>query len=382
MLRDREPPPSLSRANLYELVWSKPMISLAPELGLSDVGLAKMCRKHRIPTPGVGYWSKKESGKHVSRRRLPALKNPALEFVLIRPRQDRDGEVVDSVIRKAVEYERQEDSRIEVGEELSAPHQLVRLTEASIKNVSADEDGLVRPRSIKALELSVSPANIDRALRTLGSLLKAMEDRGYRIEVDSDRNPNASSLVLHGERVRFDIKEVLRREERVAPTQSSVSSYRWLENTHYDFIPTGRLSLRILEFGRDNLRRTWTDGKSQRIEGCLNAFLISALKVADAIKQRERQFREEREQRDRLQAERAERERLLTEEGERRRMLFDEVRRWNLSTQIRRYLEEVKETGPHEGVADSPCQKDERWLAWAARVADELDPLGVGSGAS
>ena len=39
----------LSREELYERVWSTPMRRLAGEFGLSDVSLAKICRRHEIP---------------------------------------------------------------------------------------------------------------------------------------------------------------------------------------------------------------------------------------------------------------------------------------------------------------------------------------------
>ena len=47
----------LTREELYKKVWSRPMRTLAREFGLSDVGLKKTCRRHNIPTPGVGYWA-------------------------------------------------------------------------------------------------------------------------------------------------------------------------------------------------------------------------------------------------------------------------------------------------------------------------------------
>jgi hypothetical protein len=40
-----------TRRELYDLVWSKPMRDLAVELGISDVGLAKVCDRHRIVAP-------------------------------------------------------------------------------------------------------------------------------------------------------------------------------------------------------------------------------------------------------------------------------------------------------------------------------------------
>jgi hypothetical protein len=44
------------------------MQNLAPKYGVSDVGLAKACRKLHIPLPGRGYWAKKAAGKSVPER--------------------------------------------------------------------------------------------------------------------------------------------------------------------------------------------------------------------------------------------------------------------------------------------------------------------------
>ena len=48
-----------SRQEFYELVWSKPMTHLAKEFVISDVALHKICRKHGIPNPPLGWWAKK-----------------------------------------------------------------------------------------------------------------------------------------------------------------------------------------------------------------------------------------------------------------------------------------------------------------------------------
>jgi hypothetical protein len=62
---------TLTRSELYDLVWSKPLSKLAPELGVSDVGLAKLCKRHNVPTPARGYWAKLEAGHAVTRALLP-----------------------------------------------------------------------------------------------------------------------------------------------------------------------------------------------------------------------------------------------------------------------------------------------------------------------
>ena len=64
-----------SRVELFDLVWSKPMTRLAKELGLSDVGLRKICVKFGIPLPPRGYWSRLQFGKQDPRPALPFENN-------------------------------------------------------------------------------------------------------------------------------------------------------------------------------------------------------------------------------------------------------------------------------------------------------------------
>jgi len=59
-----------NRERLYEEVWSEPMWNLASKYGVSDVALAKTCRKLKVPLPGRGYWAKVAAGK-VTRTRPP-----------------------------------------------------------------------------------------------------------------------------------------------------------------------------------------------------------------------------------------------------------------------------------------------------------------------
>jgi hypothetical protein len=61
------------REDLYEQVWSTPLRTLAQQYGLSDVGLAKTCKRMKVPVPGRGYWAKKAAGHTLKRRPLPAL---------------------------------------------------------------------------------------------------------------------------------------------------------------------------------------------------------------------------------------------------------------------------------------------------------------------
>lgn len=54
-----------NREELYEKVWTMPMLKLAKEHRVSNVALAKTCRNLHIPVPGHGYWSKKAANRPV-----------------------------------------------------------------------------------------------------------------------------------------------------------------------------------------------------------------------------------------------------------------------------------------------------------------------------
>ena len=66
-------PRTLTRQEMYDQVWSKPMTQLAAEFDLSDVGLRKICKAAKVPTPGIGYWAKLANGHQVTKTPLPTL---------------------------------------------------------------------------------------------------------------------------------------------------------------------------------------------------------------------------------------------------------------------------------------------------------------------
>ncbi len=65
----------ITREALYCRVWETPVKTLAKAFDISDVGLAKACRKLQIPLPPVGYWMKVQNGKPVKKPPLPKGEN-------------------------------------------------------------------------------------------------------------------------------------------------------------------------------------------------------------------------------------------------------------------------------------------------------------------
>jgi len=59
------------------------MTHLAKEFAISDVALHKICRKHGIPNPPLGWWAKKAAGKKVKQIPLPEAKSGAANEITI-----------------------------------------------------------------------------------------------------------------------------------------------------------------------------------------------------------------------------------------------------------------------------------------------------------
>ena len=61
----------IARRELYNLIWSEPITTLAKRFGISDRGLTKVCQRSDIPAPPRGYWAKIAAGSKFERPGLP-----------------------------------------------------------------------------------------------------------------------------------------------------------------------------------------------------------------------------------------------------------------------------------------------------------------------
>ena len=57
-----------NREEIYKVIWAEPIQHVAKRYNISDVGLAKVCRRLNIPRPGRGYWAIKAAGKSLPKR--------------------------------------------------------------------------------------------------------------------------------------------------------------------------------------------------------------------------------------------------------------------------------------------------------------------------
>ncbi len=63
----------MSRAELFDLVWSTPVSRLAERWGMSGPGLRKACQRIEVPVPPRGHWARTAAGAKERRPSLPKL---------------------------------------------------------------------------------------------------------------------------------------------------------------------------------------------------------------------------------------------------------------------------------------------------------------------
>ena len=64
---------TITREELYELVWSMPMTRASNQQGVSDVMLGRVCRERCVPRPPQGYWAPLLGEKKRSQFEKPPL---------------------------------------------------------------------------------------------------------------------------------------------------------------------------------------------------------------------------------------------------------------------------------------------------------------------
>lgn len=62
---------TITRKELYNLVWSEPLSRLAKKYKISDNGLRKVCKRMNIPLPPNGHWQRVQFGYKVTPIKLP-----------------------------------------------------------------------------------------------------------------------------------------------------------------------------------------------------------------------------------------------------------------------------------------------------------------------
>jgi len=362
----------VSRQVLYDQVWETPMTKLAKEYGISDVALAKICKKLNVPYPWRGYWRRKETGKAVTPFPLPSSSDPGKQSVVIYRTIRSEAMMTRSEsVRQYMTTEQSPEQKITVPDRLMNPHRLLKEHLGEWRSASVDEYGAIRSGSLRQLNIRVSPQHLSRALRIMNTLFLVLERRGHHVGMQ-DGYKRTLGVRIDGQPIEFGLEEKFQRFVRSEDKTRTQHSWGYRQ---YEYKPTGVLMLKITEWGAQGLQKSWSDGKTVTIEECLNEFVIGLLKVTAAVKAHRAKQEEEERLRREVERRRYEEAQKREEELARQRVLEQEAENWAKAQQIRTYLSAVKDMLTVKHGQIQPGSPADQWLTWAHQHADRLDPL-------
>lgn len=392
-------PLTLTRQDLYELVWSKPLVELAKDFGLSDVALAKRCRKLAIPVPGRGYWARIAAGQAP---RQPPLKNreeqpldySALSFSAPQePAENQDSKPPESAEEVALR-ERISVLQPTLGSDHNPASPAVKRTALLLKRPWLREITWGRgEKSGPVTRIDTSSLVADRALRLADQLLVSAKqvDWPFQAPPETDESktrhgrqydqlpatPEYGCLLAKGEPLTFRIDERHRQVDHVLTDYEKEQRRRGhlCFPPKWDLVPTGQLRLHLLHMNSNLAIKTWRDSARRPLEEQINTVLLGFLDEALRIKER-------REEQRREEIERMRREELRWRQSERRsanakliHALEAQAGAWLRARTLRSYLRALKQALGDRKVEASLNKTPVDFLAWATHYVDQLDPL-------
>ncbi len=285
-------------------------------------------------------------------------------------------EAPDPEVAARVEAERS-GPPIVVASVLSDPHPLVARTAKELAKAKP-HSGLVSVAKDGVLDVVVAPESRDRAMRIVDAVVKAFEER--QLEVDVARQPRADTFVTRVKAsdhwICWRVFERTRSEPGPAPKPARYTVAPWLERKpDLVWIPAGHLALEITTSNGLGTRRTWQDGKVQRVERCLNQFIAEVIALGDVLVRKDAERKRADEQHAAKQREQRAAQERAAVEAENERRLLDAVGRWRRVRDIRRYVADLRALGASLGQPMSPTSELAHSIAWALEYADRIDPI-------
>ena len=369
---------NLTREQLYESVWTKPTTHLAREFGISDVALAKICRKLDVPKPGPGYWRAVEFGRRPAKPPLPELRKGVPAYVDIRATATwLSNRALDPAALERIRTIADPADRVSVARTLRNPHPLVESTRLALSRGSVGYYGRLHAlEGAQCLNVRVSKNSLQRALLIMDALLKSLEARGYSTEIEiGNEGSRTTRVVVEGVRVDIFLWE---RADRSDSRPDADRADTWRTWQKWEYSPSGNLTFVVDEPGGDDIQKRWTDGKRNTLEEQLNGALAGILTVAELKRVRSLEQAAEEQRRIEAARRREAAERQRAEEQCRIDSLESAADAWVTCQNLRAFLDACENAIASASLPAKDEPSALRWLEWARRHADRIDPLANG----
>jgi hypothetical protein len=382
---------TITRQQLYDQVWNTPIRKLAASYGLSDVGLAKVCKRHNIPRPPVGYWAKKEFGKAVEQEPLPNLQDPDLAKISFFVGKGSEPKLratehtlpMAADLAHLAKLNREREEPIEIPATLHGAHLVVTNTRdalnESVREKHFDGYGMTSPSSqlrSQCFAVKVGRDSVSRVLRLLNALTRALEPRGFALEL-SRNSSTEPEFAGFGAKFTVSISEKSVRSDHVmtAEEKEHAKRYSWATSPRWDYQPSGHLTLTVRLSSDYWGSKSWKDSKRSPLENQLDEIIREIPFLIDRARLRVTQEKEEARRRAEEQRRRYEEEKRKQQEAQRIREIMEEAVVWSRARTLRDYADTLRaefldRRGPIEAGRAAA-----KWFDWLNNVVASVDPI-------
>ena len=379
-------PAELTRRELYEMIWARPITKVAAELGISDVALHKICDKHRIPAPSRGYWAKVAAGKPSKRPLFRDVSDPLVDRIVI---QGSATAALPPEVKAARAKAKLDRERRNVMPPLPMPssqdnHPVLVQLAKKLEAAKVGPDGFIRLSDSSLFSIVISPACGARALLIAERLIALAPTQACRfvsapggLQLVADEESMTLSLVEQTDKVRHEPTEgemtALRKweadRERRQRRGDWFSDWDKPKIPEWDYVPNGTLAFE-LDKGRrwDGLRRRFANSKRKRAEDMIDDVLAAGRVIAAARKARRAEEARRKQAADEEARHRREAERRRVLEQKRVELLDAQVEAFSRARRIDAFVEDYLAKYDYSDLSDS-CR---RFVDWARGHADLL----------
>lgn len=263
----------LTRKELYEEVWSEPIVKLARKYGFSDVWLARICKKNNIPRPPRGYWARVQSGQRVPKTPLPKGDDKKIIAIITHDLTQTRERIIANRNRSSKKLLRS----IVIQSNPAHPHPLVSGSARILESADPDTTGIVHPHH-GCLDVHVSKDCLSRALNVMDSVIKSLTAMGFEVFISG----NKTAVSKDGVSFSMSLYEEMDRRRRLKAADHNLEGYYRFGYNQYDkrAYPSGRLALSIVELGSDSLhKKTWRDAEIKNLEDHVKAIISSLIRM-------------------------------------------------------------------------------------------------------
>lgn len=369
-----------NREKLYKEVWSKAVVQVAIQYGVSDVAIHKVCKSLNVPVPPRGYWARLRAGEKITKPPLPATKGSTEKTGSKTFEGVKEPIAPQQTLTFLTEEERRKvllaAEQIQVSDESAKLNNKIRVYNSKVKEWNKN-DG--RPEGSQKgfknyshrppfLAGVISNETLPRVYHILDAMYRKVEILGGSVNDDLSLTIRNEHVTLEIFEAQDEVKHEITRQEAQALIvyEDAKRHNRWASQPNirkYDYVFNGKLRICIRQC------RYFRDSEKEKVESRLGDMLIELYEESEVIRKNREAYEDAKRKEEEEKRRREERKIRYKEEVDRTIALTNMAQDYEMACKIRAYVNAL------EPRVDMNDEKTAGWIDWVKKKADWFDPI-------